>query len=151
MIKKDKKKRTLPAINTAALPDIIFMLLFFFMVTTVMKMPEEAEDLVLPNTITSESTERTDPKEFVISLFLDRENKDVVKIQNQVTSLINLEVIINKEANKMKAEQNFPEKAILKIDHQIKMSTVNKLKTALQKAEIYKVEYLHQAGSKSSD
>lgn len=31
------KKRKEPAINTAALPDIVFMLLFFFMVTTVFK------------------------------------------------------------------------------------------------------------------
>jgi biopolymer transport protein ExbD len=31
------KKRKDPAISTAALPDIVFMLLFFFMVTTVMR------------------------------------------------------------------------------------------------------------------
>ena len=31
------KKRKDPAISTAALPDIVFMLLFFFMVTTVLR------------------------------------------------------------------------------------------------------------------
>jgi len=31
------KEKSVPAINTAALPDIIFMLLFFFMVATTMK------------------------------------------------------------------------------------------------------------------
>jgi len=34
--KKDGKKET-PGISTASLPDIIFMLLFFFMVSTVMR------------------------------------------------------------------------------------------------------------------
>ena len=36
---KFKKKKTgdLPAISTASLPDIVFMLLFFFMVATVMR------------------------------------------------------------------------------------------------------------------
>ena len=34
------KKRKDPAISTAALPDIVFMLLFFFMVTTVFKEKE---------------------------------------------------------------------------------------------------------------
>ncbi len=34
--KKENTKKT-PKINTASLPDIIFMLLFFFMVTTVMR------------------------------------------------------------------------------------------------------------------
>lgn len=37
MSKFKKKKKGLPAVNTAALPDIVFMLLFFFMVTTTMR------------------------------------------------------------------------------------------------------------------
>jgi biopolymer transport protein ExbD len=34
---KKKKQDGVPAISTASLPDIVFMLLFFFMVSTVMK------------------------------------------------------------------------------------------------------------------
>ena len=34
---KKKKSGDLPAISTASLPDIVFMLLFFFMVATVMR------------------------------------------------------------------------------------------------------------------
>ena len=34
---KKKGKNKVQAISTASLPDIVFMLLFFFMVTTVMK------------------------------------------------------------------------------------------------------------------
>ncbi len=34
---KKKKGGELPAVNTASLPDIVFMLLFFFMVATVMR------------------------------------------------------------------------------------------------------------------
>ena len=34
---KKKKDKALPAVNTSALPDIVFMLLFFFMVATVMR------------------------------------------------------------------------------------------------------------------
>ena len=38
MAKFNKKKSgDLPPVNTAALPDIVFMLLFFFMVATVMR------------------------------------------------------------------------------------------------------------------
>ena len=38
MAKFNKKKSgDLPAISTASLPDIVFMLLFFFMVATVMR------------------------------------------------------------------------------------------------------------------
>ena len=34
---KKKKSGDLPPVNTASLPDIVFMLLFFFMVATVMR------------------------------------------------------------------------------------------------------------------
>ncbi len=34
---KNRKTKELPAISTASLPDIVFMLLFFFMVATVMR------------------------------------------------------------------------------------------------------------------
>ena len=37
MSKFGKKKKGTPALSTASLPDIVFMLLFFFMVTTVMR------------------------------------------------------------------------------------------------------------------
>ena len=37
MSKFKKKKKGVPAVNTSALPDIVFMLLFFFMVTTTMR------------------------------------------------------------------------------------------------------------------
>jgi len=37
MSKFGKKKKSLPALSTASLPDIVFMLLFFFMVTTTMR------------------------------------------------------------------------------------------------------------------
>lgn len=40
MSKFRKKKKGMPAVNTAALPDIVFMLLFFFMVTTTMRETE---------------------------------------------------------------------------------------------------------------
>ena len=40
MSKFKKKKKGMPGISTASLPDIVFMLLFFFMVTTVMRETE---------------------------------------------------------------------------------------------------------------
>jgi uncharacterized protein YktB (UPF0637 family) len=49
------KKRKDPAISTAALPDIVFMLLFFFMVTTVFKEKEsnklEIDKVAIKSTI----------------------------------------------------------------------------------------------------
>ncbi len=36
---RKKGKKEVPPVSTASLPDIVFMLLFFFMVTTVIEKP----------------------------------------------------------------------------------------------------------------
>ena len=41
-------KKGMPAISTASLPDIVFMLLFFFMVTTVMRETTLFVDVLTP-------------------------------------------------------------------------------------------------------
>ena len=43
-----RKKKSMPLVNTSALPDIIFMLLFFFMVATVMRKRVVNLNLELP-------------------------------------------------------------------------------------------------------
>ena len=44
-----KKDGDVPAVSTASLPDIVFMLLFFFMTVTVMKDSSLKVDNILPN------------------------------------------------------------------------------------------------------
>ena len=55
--KKNKKGGT-PPISTASLPDIVFMLLFFFMVTTVMRETEMLVDNTLPQATEVKKLER---------------------------------------------------------------------------------------------
>jgi biopolymer transport protein ExbD len=45
---KKNKKRGAPATSTASLPDIVFMLLFFFMVATVMRETDMLVDIKQP-------------------------------------------------------------------------------------------------------
>lgn len=45
---KKKRGKASPAISTASLPDIIFMLLFFFMAATTMKEVDLQVDVVKP-------------------------------------------------------------------------------------------------------
>ena len=40
VMKKSGDKKEVPAISTASLPDVIFMILFFFMVSTTMREQE---------------------------------------------------------------------------------------------------------------
>jgi len=66
-----KKKGDLPAVNTASLPDIVFMLLFFFMVATVMRDNELKIKNELP---AANEVEKLDKKELVMSIYAGKPN-----------------------------------------------------------------------------
>ena len=51
-------KKDVPAISTASLPDIIFMLLFFFMVSTSMKEVTYKVDIHVPEATELQSLEK---------------------------------------------------------------------------------------------
>ena len=67
MAKFNKKKSgDLPAISTASLPDIVFMLLFFFMVATVMR----DNTLMVQNTLpAADQIQKLDKKDRVIYIY----------------------------------------------------------------------------------
>lgn len=54
------KKRAEPAISTASLPDIVFMLLFFFMVTAKFKSTEALVEIKVPAAFTTEVLDKKD-------------------------------------------------------------------------------------------
>lgn len=54
------KKRKEPAISTASLPDIVFMLLFFFMVTAKFKTTEALVFVKMPSAFTTEVLDKND-------------------------------------------------------------------------------------------
>lgn len=64
---KKKGKKETPAINTASLPDIIFMLLFFFMVTTVMR---ETDLLVKVASPSAKEVQKLEKKSLVSFIYV---------------------------------------------------------------------------------
>ena len=63
---KKKKGGDLPAISTASLPDIVFMLLFFFMVATVMR----DNTLMVTNTLpAADQVQKLDKKDRVMYIY----------------------------------------------------------------------------------
>ncbi len=65
MSKFKKNMRTVPEVSTASLPDIVFMLLFFFMTVTVMKDTALKVENVLPNANEIKKLEKKDRLVFI--------------------------------------------------------------------------------------
>ena len=70
MSKFKKKKKGVPAVNTAALPDIVFMLLFFFMVTTTMR--ETSLKLENPKLPVATEVKKLEHKSLVSTIYVGK-------------------------------------------------------------------------------
>ncbi len=132
-----KKSKIKTAIPTASMPDIIFMLLIFFMVATVIRqysglkvdLPEATKIQKVPGS-----------KRHVVTIWVDR-NHQVVVDDIVVKKLTNLRSIMYQKL------VNDPQLQVaLKIDKRNKMGFVNKIHQELRKANTLKVHYFAVPG-----
>lgn len=145
-------KKGQPAVNTAALPDIVFMLLFFFMVATRPKEKEPANvDIEIPGSSVSIELDKDDETDYLwagypigggenalVEVFLD----DQLKIDYSAA------IGPWKLANKPDDMEVKDVVTILKIDDDVDMKTVFNIKEALRDPDVegYKISY--STGSK---
>ncbi len=145
MAKFKKSSGTSQEIPTAALPDIIFMLLFFFMVTTVMRETELLVEQHLPRATQLSKIERkslvsyiyigppknaatfgTEPKIQVNDVFITP--KDVVQF-------------VNTEKDKLSEVERDQITMSMKVDVEAKMGIVADVQQELREANARKVLY----------
>ncbi|MBN1953333.1 MAG: biopolymer transporter ExbD [Bacteroidales bacterium] len=138
------EKKEVGAISTASLPDIVFMLLFFFMVTTVMREVDVQVENTLP-----EATEITklEDKALVSYIYIGRRRgaseNELPKIQlndafasvEQIKSYVTGKVALIPEVDKKKMTVS------LKIDKSTKMGIVSEVKIKLREAKAFKISY----------
>ncbi|NHF58421.1 biopolymer transporter ExbD [Flavobacteriaceae bacterium TP-CH-4] len=77
MSKFKKNNTTVPEVSTASLPDIVFMLLFFFMTVTVMKDDNLNVSNELPN---ASEIKKLEKKDRVITIHVGRPNDRLVPV-----------------------------------------------------------------------
>ncbi len=149
---KKKKSGELPAVNTASLPDIVFMLLFFFMVATVMRQ----NTLMIENKLPfADQVEKLDRKELVMYIYA---GKPSARYQQKFGSEARIQ--LNDKFAEVKDIQNFiyaereakREELIpylttaLKVDVETNMGLVSDIKQELRKAEALKINYTTRIG-----
>lgn len=145
MAKFSSKSKSSQEIPTSALPDIIFMLLFFFMVTTVMR---EQTILVEQDLPKATQLQKLAKKSLVAHYYLGAP-KDEARFGSESRIQCN-DVFIDIEDISRLVEQQRSEVAEvernqmtmdLKIDMAVKMGTVNDVQEEFKKVDARKVMY----------
>ncbi len=142
---KKKGSKELPALSTASLPDIIFMLLFFFMVVTVMR-----EKTPLVRTKVPEATElvRLEKKSWVVYIYIGPPVRTDLygtapRIQlNDAFGRVDqiIEFVENERAQRDERVRPFLTYS-LKVDRETSMGIVTDVKQELRKANALKINY----------
>ncbi len=139
MSKFKKKKKGLPAISTASLPDIVFMLLFFFMVSTTMRDPSIKVSTSLPSG-PAEETKKLEHKSLVNTIYIGRSldgkfgnSFNSIQLNDRVVTDVKLikNFIFNSRA-KLKQENVPKMTTIIKADQKMEIGVLTDIRKELQ-------------------
>lgn len=151
-----KKGKKSPGISTASLPDIVFMLLFFFMVATVMR---DDEPLVQANIPQAEALTKLEKKEWlsIINIGppiqpLQEKYGTAPRIQLNDEIKDKDDIIEFVENERLAKEQGVRPFMIftLKVDKDTKMGIVSDVKQELRRANALKITYSALRGTNRS-
>ena len=125
--RKNKEKNE---ISTSSLPDIIFMLLIFFMVTTVMR-EFEGLDIVLPR---AEKIEKLESKRNTIYVWATKDG--LISVNDKIININDLgSVMFLKISNNPKLTVS------LRSDDNSRMELITEIHSQLRKAQALKLNY----------
>jgi len=142
---KSKKGKDSPGINTSSLPDIIFMLLFFFMVSTTMREVTVRVKQQMPEATEIQKLE----KKSLVSFIYIGEPKNTklygtnsrIQLNDVFASVDDIPEFIAKEReSRDEADRKFLTTS-LKVDGNTKMGIVTDVKQELRKAGAFKINY----------
>ncbi|MCO5725618.1 ExbD/TolR family protein [Robiginitalea marina] len=153
MAKFNKKKDgDLPAVSTASLPDIVFMLLFFFMTVTTMKDSSLMVENTLPN---ASEIKKLEKKDRVIYIYVGKPTSQYQKVfgsepkiqlNDKFASVSEIgDFILQERAKKPQELQNVLTTA-LKVDKEANMGLISDIKQELRKVNALKVNYTTYEG-----
>jgi biopolymer transport protein ExbD len=136
-----------PTISTASLPDIVFMLLFFFMVVTKMR---DTELMVGVNTPQASELTKLEKKSLVNFIFIGRPTqkyKDVygtkprIQLGDKFSTPDDIPLFLEK--HRVTVAEGLKDRIItsLKVDGEVTMGIVSDVKTSLRKAGQIKINY----------
>ncbi|WP_298615220.1 biopolymer transporter ExbD [uncultured Odoribacter sp.] len=144
--KKDGKKET-PAISTASLPDIVFMLLFFFMVSTTMR---EVTLMIQNNLPQATQIAKLEKKSLVSNIYVGKPTfqyqkaygtEPRIQLNDKFATLEDVGAFVAAEREARKEEDRNSITNNLKVQSETTMGIVTDIKQELRKANSLRINY----------
>lgn len=140
-----KGKNKVQAISTASLPDIVFMLLFFFMVTTVMKDQSALVKIKLP---TATEVKKLENRSLVSYIRIGKPIQSElfgtdprIQLNDAFATVEGISEWVSAERENLSEVDKTKMTVSLKVDEDTEMGIVTDVKQALRKASALKINY----------
>ena len=143
-----RKDHSVPGLNTASLPDLIFTVLFFFMIVTHMKENQMKVKYQVPQ---GTKLERLAKKSTVSHIYIGKPYKggedNAVQVNDKIVDAADVEDFIAAERKRMAPDDAKNMTVSIKADKKADMGVVTDVKQSLRRANALKILY---SGKKST-
>ncbi len=145
MAKFGKKTKAEVSIPTSALPDIIFMLLFFFMVTTVLREQEILVEQKLPQ---ATQLQKLQKKTLISYIFIGKPKNTALygtepRVQANDALIMTPDIVqwVNQERDLLPEADRGLITISMKADRDVKMGPISDVQTELREADARRILY----------
>jgi len=141
---KEKKSAAMPKISTASMPDVVFILLCFFMVSTTMRETSLLVKITLPDATEVQKLER---KSLVSFIYVGQPNKATygtesrIQLNDQFATIQDIQAFIATEREARDEADRRLLTTSIKADRETRMGIVSDIKQELRKAGAFKINY----------
>ncbi len=149
-VMKKKGNKGLPPISTASLPDVIFMILFFFMISTTMREQELLVTYKLPSASEVQKLEKKSLVSYIhvgkpsISMQAKFGTAPRIQLNDSYKNTRDILDFIAAERDKLNEMDRAAMTVSLKADESTKMGIVTDVKQELRRANALKLSYSAQ-------
>ena len=140
------RRHEMPELNTSSLPDLIFTVLFFFMIVTHMRDVERLVRYVLP---TGSEIRKEEHKSSVVYIYIGHDNAKqptvnspfLIQLNNRLATIDDIRDFVNEERSRMNEEDRARMTVSIKADKDVPMGIIADVKKALQHSTALKISY----------
>jgi biopolymer transport protein ExbD len=146
MSKFKKTKKGMPAISTASLPDIVFMLLFFFMISTSMRETELKIKVKVPYATEIQKLGR---KNLVNNIYVGKiegEPGDKIQLNDRIADIADVKYFIFAERETVSEDEVPLLTTSIKADKDCSVGTITDIKEELRNVNALKINYSTRKG-----
>jgi biopolymer transport protein ExbD len=140
--------REMPELNTSSLPDLVFAILFFFMMVTTMREVSLKIQFRSPQATELQKLEKKSLVTFIYvgkpnspELLEKMGNETRIQLNDQIAEISEVGAYIGQEKASMKEEDQPYMTTSIKADYETKMGVITDLKQALREAYALKISY----------